>query len=410
MGDLILGVAIASFPLYAVRFTLLGIPSNVPEVLVLCAAMWLIVFGARDFLSFIKRIFSERMLVVAVILLFGGLVSSALMDHTVSLRELGVIKGWFIVPLVFGILVAWRAHSENMRNFFLWIWIGTALAVALASLWYWGVGDLTYDGRLRGFYLSPNHLALFLAPAVSAGVLFLALIATNRKLVITGTTLLGLMGGALLLTFSQAALIAVVGGVAVGIVVAPMPRRKKQWWFFSLTTLIILTAALFLASHEAEDFRMHSERSSFASRLMIYRAATMIGAKHPIVGIGPGNFQDAYLAHQKYFPPYLEWAVPQPHNIFLAFWLQTGIGGLCGFLLLLTAWTKKVAMAMKTQGGIAVYAVALGASMATILLHGFVDTPYWKNDLAFSFWFLIGLGVALFFSTEDARKTSEPRR
>jgi len=409
-GDFFLGAAIASVPLYGVRFTFLGVPLNIPEALVLCAAMWLIGFGAREFLSFAHKIFNEQALTMAVILLFGGVALSALADHVLSPRELGIINGWFAVPLIFGILIAWRAHSENLRNFFLWIWIGTALAVALASLWYWGVGDLTYDGRLRGFYLSPNHLALFLAPAVSAGALFLALIATNRKLVIAGITLLGLMGGALLLTFSQAALIAVVGGVAVGIVVAPMPRRKKQWWFFSLTTLIILAAALFLASHEAEDFRMHSERSSFASRLMIYRAATMIGAEHPFVGIGPGNFQDAYLDHQKYFPSYLEWAVPQPHNIFLAFWLQTGISGLCGFLLLLIVWTRKIFSTMKAQRNAAVCVVALGAAMVTILLHGFVDTPYWKNDLAFSFWFLIGLGVALFFSAEDARKTNEPRR
>ena len=65
---------------------------------------------------------------------------------------------------------------------------------------------------------------------------------------------------------------------------------------------------------------------------------------------------------------------------------------------------------MKAQRNAAVCVVALGAAMVTILLHGFVDTPYWKNDLAFSFWFLIGLGVALFFSAEDARKTNEPRR
>ena len=26
--------------------------------------------------------------------------------------------------------------------------------------------------------------------------------------------------------------------------------------------------------------------------------------------------------YQKHFPPYLEWAVPQPHNLYLAFWLQ----------------------------------------------------------------------------------------
>ena len=56
--------------------------------------------------------------------------------------------------------------------------------------------------------------------------------------------------------------------------------------------------------------------------------------KNPLFGIGPGNFQNKYLEYQKYFPPYLEWSAPQPHNIFLAFWLESGLLGLAGFVII----------------------------------------------------------------------------
>ena len=68
---------------------------------------------------------------------------------------------------------------------------------------------------------------------------------------------------------------------------------------------------------------------------MIWKSAGLMIKNNPLFGIGPGNFQEKYMEYQKYFPPYLEWAVPQPHNIFLAFWLESGLIGLAGFILLL---------------------------------------------------------------------------
>ncbi len=34
--------------------------------------------------------------------------------------------------------------------------------------------------------------------------------------------------------------------------------------------------------------------------------------------------------------------------------------------------------------------------MIYILVHGLVDTTYWKNDLALMFWLIIGLGLITF--------------
>lgn len=138
---------------------------------------------------------------------------------------------------------------------------------------------------------------------------------------------------------------------------------------------------------------MTSVRSSWQSRLAIWQAAWLIGKDHPIFGIGAGMFQEYYLRYQKYFSvPYLEWAVPQPHNLFLAFWLQAGLLGLFGFVWLLVIFFRQAISLIKKRNQLA---MAMGLVVLYTLLHGLVDTTYFKNDLAVVFWLMAALLASL---------------
>jgi O-antigen ligase len=103
-------------------------------------------------------------------------------------------------------------------------------------------------------------------------------------------------------------------------------------------------------------------------------------------------FQKYYLDYQKYFLPYLEWSVPQPHNIFLAFWLEAGILGLLGFLWLIFLFFKT--SIKKTAIHKNEYAIIL-AAIICILVQGFFEATYWKNDLSAVFWILTGIFINL---------------
>jgi putative inorganic carbon (HCO3(-)) transporter len=118
---------------------------------------------------------------------------------------------------------------------------------------------------------------------------------------------------------------------------------------------------------------------SFDARFEIWKTAINSFISYPITGIGPGTFQD-------YFPPYPKWGVPQPHNIFLAFLLQTGLVGFVGFMLILVWFFSSCGR--PTVGWRQLVIVCL---MIYILAHGLVDTTYWKNDLAIMFWMIIGM-------------------
>jgi O-antigen ligase len=120
---------------------------------------------------------------------------------------------------------------------------------------------------------------------------------------------------------------------------------------------------------------------------MIWQSAEKVLENSWVWGIGAGNFQEKYLEYQKYFAPYLEWAVPHPHNLYLALWLYGGIFGLVGFLALVFFWFSAL---FRSQKNPSLRFIGLGI-MLYVLLHGLVDTTYLKNDLAVLFWLLFAL-------------------
>jgi O-antigen ligase len=189
---------------------------------------------------------------------------------------------------------------------------------------------------------------------------------------------------ALLLSMSYGGFLSVaVAGVFLLLCMPNKQLRKKI--FISGT----IAAALFIAIlSQTENFREHfaADRSSGLVRTQIWVTSWALIRQHPITGIGPNTFEQAYRKEvpRHYFPP-LEWLVAQPHNLYLTLWLETGILGLMTFLGLLiyhTWFLFRTFFRDERHRGITI--VSLAALLA-ILVHGCLDTPYFKNDLAIEF-------------------------
>ena len=107
---------------------------------------------------------------------------------------------------------------------------------------------------------------------------------------------------------------------------------------------------------------------------------------HPILGFGLANYQTAVKSWH-----ILKWAeiYLYPHNLFITFWSEIGLLGLIAFIWLIVLFFKKTIFNRATL------ARALIASMLIILIHGLVDVPYFKNDLAVIFWTLFGLAALI---------------
>ena len=119
----------------------------------------------------------------------------------------------------------------------------------------------------------------------------------------------------------------------------------------------------------------------------------------PIFGAGLSGFKELYS--QQYFTCDAE-PLEYPHNWVLNFWTETGLLGLVAFLWILWRYFKNVngymatrlhgreEVAKKPSSHLAMQPFFL-AAMVYWLIHGLVDVPYFKNDLALEFWVIVGL-------------------
>lgn len=406
MLTFILKFIIFTTPLYLIRFELFGIPTSVLEVSIYALFLvWLVKYPK----GWAKTLDWKIWLPVGLI--FFSVTLSTLFSNN-FIASAGIWKAYFLDPLLFLVIFVTTFQKLETSNYKLEIqsllkyFLSSGYVVAIISLIYLMTNNLTYDGRLSAFYLSPNHLAMFLAPVLLVNIYFLAtdflptdLYGLRRiymgKRIIKLLLLVGLLlvSFVIFFTYSFGAWIGLAGAMIVwalarsGIIFKYKMFLTRKFLIGSLILLIVLCSMFYvLWLSSIADYFDVTGRSSFHSRIMIWESSVKMLENHWILGIGPGMFQDYYLNYQKYFPPYLEWAVPQPHNIFLAFWLQTGIIGLIGFLWLLVDIFRKL---QKSDLNNLYFLVV--SFFAYFIIHGLVDTIYWKNDLALIFWFFVGI-------------------
>jgi len=397
-------------PLYLLRFSIFGIPTTVLEIMIY------VLFLVWIFKKILKQYHSiyydtvhlnrnNKMLLVGISLLFLGLTIST--SNSSDLRtSLGIFKGWFFDPFLFFIVFISVIKKEKHLIISLKSWLASGVVVSLISIFYLLNNNLTFDGRLKAFFLSPNHLAMYLAPAFLIGLFFLLnkkKVSSIKYLVLSISLIIILIP--LYFTYSYGAFL----GIFVAIIYLFYKNNlsfSQRWKSiatinikYSIFLIIIFASFIFITSNRFNQIINSENRSSFHSRLMVWNASVEIIKDNPFFGIGPGTFQDAYLLYsEKFEKPYLEWAVPQPHNIFLAFYLQTGIIGFAGFILILLWFFNRRRdgdlSRLDNKDAINQDAInCVSTIMIYILIHGLVDTTYWKNDLAFMLWLIIGMMI-----------------
>lgn len=382
-----------SVPLYLIRFEVFGIPTTVLEIMIyILFVAWLI--KGFNFFELKEGIKENRLLFWAIFLILFGASLATLRSWDLRLSA-GILKAWFFDPLLFFIVFTSVVKSLKEIKGVLYGFVFSGLVVSVASLVYLFFGKLNVDGRLQGPYNSPNYLAMYLAPILVIG---LGLLAYGHKKSSAGACL-PLAGGVFLTnnlclfslifgsslmvlilfcTGSFGAWMGIVGAIGFGLTFWFLGAKKKKIAVILVILLVVLCIGLYFLKFSSIQGKL-----SINSRLEIWQRAIDAITIYPVIGIGPGTFKDL-------FPAYPFWSVPQPHNLYLAFLLQTGIVGFVGFVLLL-AWFFKTALSLlKTD-----YSLLIASAMLCILIHGLVDTTYWKNDLTVVFWAIIGIMIVL---------------
>ena len=373
-------------PAYLIRFSIFGVPTNFLEVMIAGVFLALTACNLQLATKILKSlVVGRKLLGIGIALLFLGLILGVIISLDTQ-KSLGALKSWLVAPLVFSFVARSVFDTQEKRENALRALALSGISVACVGLVYLLLGITTFDARLGAFYESPNMLAMYIAPTI------LILSGLNSKFKVQSSKFLRpalvsfsivtcylLLVTCLFLTRSLGSIYA----LAVAIFLSPvLVGRQKHATIFSYIALFALSlpfSSLFLNPWEWG-------RSSLASRLMIWKSALAILRDHWFLGIGAATFQVYYLAYQKYFPPYLEWAVPQPHNIFLATWLYAGILGIAGFSLILFWFFREIQNTKNPA------ALVLAGLMIFLLVVGAIDNSLWRGDAAMMFW-LVTLGV-----------------
>lgn len=375
-------------PLYLLRFKIFWVPTTALELMIyILFIIWIIKKGFRGMRGDLKGL---KKVAFPVLLLLAGVTISTIFSSDI-LTSAGIWKGWFLDPLLFfAVVVSLIKTKKQIKNLLSTLILSGAIVAAIGLI-YWAGGNLTFDGRLRAFFGSPNHLAMYLAPILILGLGLWIMVKKrlSRVLLFIVNCLLFVV---IYLTYSYGAWLGLLGTVIFGLGINYLRSKRRRISPFLLFAFLLLL--LFVSQFGSEKFQnlISFDRSSFQSRLMIWQAGWKILKDYPLLGIGPGMFQKYYLDYQSQFSqPYLEWAVPQPHNLYLAFWLQTGLLGFIGFIWLLV-WFFHPAGGQPQADKLRILIMSV---MVYILVHGLVDTTYWKNDLSIIFWIVIGLMAVL---------------
>lgn len=386
------------FPLAQERLVVFGIPVYTLEFLVIFSGIAFLRGLWKGSIA-VKRI-PKGLMSGAALLLSGAVI--ALLANGIDEQGLGAFKSWICFPMAFAFLAYQGISSPHERRMAILIWFVGAFLVSLAILLIPILSAETYDGRLRSFFPSPNHLAMFLVPGAVIGSFFLSrgVSDLSKRRGLAGLLMMGfalpIVIWVLIRTESLGGMVAFVSAAAVFLAVAlfrPITIRRALPFFFLAVAAVFGVVAL---SVDWEALASGEVRTSLGSRAMIWSTSLNLIAEHPIAGIGMRNFEEQYLALQPLFPPYLEWAVPHPHDIVLAFWLFTGVVGLIGFLALsffvLITVLRRLLSDTNTEER-RFHGLVLALFIA-FLVQGLVDTPYFRNDLAFFFWAIVALAAS----------------
>jgi len=377
-------VLIASLPSYLLRFELLGVPSTLLELLMLAFVLvWLIKNCDK-----IRSLFSLPRLLCASLILFlvAGLIGIFISPDTTA--ALGIYKAYLVEPILLFLILRLELQSKTVlpQEIFTALGVSALILSAVACIqWVTGSGiPIPWDieRRVTSVFDYPNALGLFLGPIVVISVLQLG----SRKLQLArglkpaATTIFWLAitilsSLAIILAQSEAAIVAVLATLLIAGFI-----HKKTRILSSILLLLLLFLLLLLPPLQS---KLTLQDYSGGVRLSQWEETISMLSDNWLFGAGLSGYPTALepyhtATHYEIFQ--------YPHNIFLNIWTELGLLGLIAFILLATAVLQPI-----TNYQLPITSKVAILATVQIFIHGLVDVPYFKNDLAILTWILIAI-------------------
>lgn len=379
-------------PTYVIRFSFFGVPTTALEVFFLVLFVTWLFRREKRFVD----ILGWRLLILAWV----ALATVAVFVSPNMVSALGLWKAYFIEPILFFILANDFLRARDDRRYAILALAWSAIVVggfALSQHWTHFAVPPPWDGtegfRSTAFYGFPNAVGLFLAPLIP---LFVGLLIRCRRplagerryahLVLIAAVILSVAG--LVTAESEGGQVAMLAGLfTMGVVF-----RKSRWWTVGLTglALLVLLANPSIRPTLIEKATLEDWSGRVRKEMWVETSAML--ADRPLLGAGLAGYPTVFAPYHK--AGHIE-IFQYPHMFLLNFWSELGILGPIVFLLIIVQFFRFNWRAGCRWKDPDPFVVGISGAIVAILVHGLVDVPYFKNDLAMQFWLLIALTTSL---------------
>ncbi|HNQ45273.1 MAG TPA: O-antigen ligase family protein [bacterium] len=412
---LALSLLFGLLPVYLLRFKVGFLPSTVlEEFIVITTMVWLIKSWPRPWKNIIRKPqnwhpypFTWEIIIILIIAWIAVAISGY------SLPALGIWKAYFIEPiLVFVIALNVWQKPQDIVNALLFL-AGSVTLISLLAGYQYFTGQLIFNPewasvagrRATSFFGYPNAIGLFVAPVSLALLGCLIYLIKERSKLFTWSNIL--LAASIILSWlalywahSEGAIVGLI--IAIIVMIFLSSRGGK-------VVSIILTAILVIVTLENPGiYRKISlaDESGQIRRAQWQETWEMLRDGRLFTGAGLANYQSSVKPYHKtgiWLKPVDKSEKPvwqpveiylYPHNIILNFWSELGLLGMIIFMWL---WFKSLFINCRNfcgyhlKNNLAWLNWGLFGAWLAAFIHGLVDVPYFKNDLAVLFW----LGLAL---------------
>jgi O-antigen ligase len=320
-------------------------------------------------------------------------------------------RSLFIFPLLFA-LVAYRTLDSQMLGRMLRSYLGMVgffclLALAQYFTGFFAGEQMDFMGRLVWPFVdfvtlkssSANWVAFFVTPALVLSFIYSFETLKNRErknlirqenFWLYGMTFL-LAGVVLYLTQSYGGYVAAFSAVFLYLFRA-LPFKK---FLLAVLAMAVLAGGVYLHQQTTWKYQVltgeaeYRYATSATSRADILKMNAHMMIIHPILGVGLNQYQSYFAANQvevlgqelneSHTPPHA-------HNFFMSFYTSLGVFGfLAVFILVFGIFCKT---RFKPE-----YAAAF--VLVAIMVHGLIDSYYWKQETAYIFWMMVMFSYSL---------------
>jgi O-antigen ligase len=308
-------------------------------------------------------------------------------EYRTVILEAAVFYG-LLRAMARGKRVVWRVADA-------WVLGGTLIALVGLFQWAFGQNLITAEGiwRVRGFYGSPNNLALYLGRLFPLGVAVALWGRRRGRRWIYGLAAL-VMALVLFLTYSRGAW--VLGVPASLLFLAAMRGRRALVAIAAVLAVLAVVVVLIVGAGRLTSLLDTTEGTTFF-RLQLWQSSWAMIRDQPLLGVGLDNFLYAYRSHYVLPTAWEEFDLSHPHNLVFDFWLRLGLPGLLILVWLVVAFFRQGWQAYKRspEGDRRLLTLGLMAGMVNFVAHGLVDNAFFLVDLAFAFVLMLALIQAI---------------